>query len=559
VKCGKINASFTPGKTDLIVDEATTLSSHLAPDPTNIVSPSYTWNIPSGFTIVDGSITSSAVTIKFPSAYEQPRSISLTVNAENYCGETTDATEVTVKECYDSWDYTPNITAPPLQEDVDGVIHAKALQEISFTVNPAMPKKSGGTVTYSWTLSDKFQEDSRSQSGENITFKAPRFNSGEEYSLVLRVAAEGYCGYKTAAKHIKVDEPSGGTMQGPVVIKEVVSKNTGGYEVEVRTGIEDNVVWLARGRRVTLVASYDGSDRTDIGDELKYKWALYDGTTDPKWWENEADAGEDGSLTFMPPQNAPTATDYTIYVEAYDNSGNKAPINKSYSLKLGYCEGAHNLPGLYVNSKHRCTVSTAYVKHAKDDGYDDIYPIKYLGEKWWFVENLRSNEDGVTILSDAHREFGGYYPTTARTLLNNVSDNNYCPKGWRIPNTTEWSKLNAYGFGKLAYSEMKPNPVKTDKEWINDISPVPNGEAGFLLLPAGRYNVSTTTLDDYGKLALFISADDTGLMAYGKVNYGAKSDSGYDTWVESGTYRYTVRCVNDYLRVWAYRNEQSNH
>jgi uncharacterized protein (TIGR02145 family) len=519
---------FNLTRTALLTGEETTLSVN----PT-VTDPSYTWDIPTGFTITSGSSITTSVTIKAPAtALANSATITLNAKAVNYCDASHTAT-ITVKDCYPST-YTPVINSSVSFED--GKFHASNLQNVTFSTLPITPLRSGGTVTYEWSFgtppssSRSFTPSNSPAAINNIAFttKAPGY-SDDIYNLTLQVAAAGYCPFSPVSKNVVV-EASKGALTGTIEISEVVAPTSEPTKP---------VLWIAKERPITLHAHYSAGSGEAIEElDLKFKWYWVNGSAYTSLGEN------DGTLeNYIPPTEI---TNNRIRVEVYDRNG-KASTAREYPYYVQNCSD-NLLPGLHINVNYQCSIqglrTSAYVMDSLDNNY--IYQVTKIGGKWWLTENLRANKQSNAY---KHPVYGAYYSAQLVSDLGGT-EGQYCPKGWRIPTVTEWQDLNSAistssgetVFIGLATADMASNPSIGSIAWnSNRITNLPGSNSvGFNLIPAGVYMSSAITMS--GEMASFFIRGGSQVQNYGTNTPGPGTAS---TTSINGTYWYTARCVND--------------
>ena len=539
ISCSQMPVSFNLSRSELLTNEETILT--VNPSVSNA---SYTWDIPTDFTITAGSTITHSVTIKTPDS-EKVGPVPLTLKAEavNFCPNSHSET-VTVKSCYP----LPSSLAPTITsnatEDNNGWIHATNLQTVRFFTVPIQPRRSGGTTTYSWDFGAplnggySFTPSSSPVAINNITFetKAPLQDPDRIYTLTLQIAADGYCTISPVLKNVIVDK-SNGQLTGTVKIMEAVAP---------KSDPNNPVVWIANGRPVTLRAQYQ-TEIPEERDNLEYSW----------YWVDEnnghvplsSSLSNKGILTFTP---AKAGMDFLIGVSVRDLNG-KQGIGKEYPYTVQNC-GKSDLPSLRIDVNYPCgfinnTYATAYVIDSIGGNY--TYQAVSIGNKWWLTENLRK---GTTNAKTSHINiYGAYYPATAISDMGNP-DGVYCPKGWRIPNQTEWNTLNNTAsstnngeevFQKLAIAEAESNPGQgSSKAWNS--TQVTNtvgllDSYGLSLIPAGFYQ-NNTLYNNGMKAEFFMSTG--GIQGYGLQYNGPAQGTAYQVATQTERY-HTVRCVND--------------
>jgi uncharacterized protein (TIGR02145 family) len=530
-----MTVDFSLSRTELLFNDKTTLSVNPPSAPTSGLS--YTWTIPTGFAVTEGSLTAASVTIEAPAENRSSVPITLTAKAVNYCDATHTAT-VTVKECYPST-YQPVINSTATFEN--GMFHAPNLQTVTFSTLPIESLRSGGTTTYAWNFgispspSRSFTPSSSPAAIDNITFvtKAPNY-SADIYNLTLQIVADGYCTFTPVSRPVIVDAAKG-ALTGTVKIVEAVAPTA---------DPANPVVWIANGRPVTLHAQYEAGSGEVLSElDLRYRWYWTDENS-----QNHELSGEsvNGTLAFTPSSSVNKGL---IRVEVLDRNG-KTGAGRSYPYTVQTC-GNSSLPGLHVNVNYQCGTknqhSTAYV--IDSTGKIDIYPIISISDNtWWFMENLRKeNNAHITYVN----VYGAYYPESAIEDLKKI-DGTYCPKGWRIPNELEWNDLNKAVspsnsgpeiFLKLATAEVATSTSLGDKAWNSTLIENTPGvnSIGFSAIPAGYFQ--GTAVYYYGQKAEFFMYNGQ-IQGYGLESSGPAAGTAYRLNMQSGRH-YTARCVND--------------
>ena len=137
---------------------------------------------------------------------------------------------------------------------------------------------------------------------------------------------------------------------------------------------------------------------------------------------------------------------------------------------------------------------------ANDDGYDEsaqtltdirdgqVYRTVKIGSQVWMAENLNYETENSCCNNDSASycaKYGRLYTWAAAV--------NACPKGWHLPDTTEWNTL----FDVVRPTEKQEkigsiiaNRLKSTSGWNCYEGECGNGsdDFGFTVLPAGFYN-----------------------------------------------------------------------
>lgn len=201
--------------------------------------------------------------------------------------------------------------------------------------------------------------------------------------------------------------------------------------------------------------------------------------------------------------------------------------SSSYSETLFKCNGTIWEP-YYFNPD--CEYGTL-----TDERDGNTYKTTTIGEQTWMAENLRYAENGYNCLNDNEsycKKYGFYY------RYEQIS----CPKGWHLPDTTEWAQL----FDAVGGSDIAGDSLRAKSGWNTTRFPQTVGNTDshcFTALAGGVY-----PFGDEGLTAYYYTSS-TILNANGVVigawNRGINPDSKI---VKSNMYTTTaasVRCVKD--------------
>ena len=135
------------------------------------------------------------------------------------------------------------------------------------------------------------------------------------------------------------------------------------------------------------------------------------------------------------------------------------------------------------------------------DGDGNVYDTVVIGTQTWMAENLKTTKynDGseITLLDDAEKwtslPVGGYcwYENNPANkdvygaLYNEkaIHVETFCPKGWHLPTTGEWTTLIDYlGGGEVAAKKLRE---QGNFHWILLNNKEGTNESGFTARPAG--------------------------------------------------------------------------
>lgn len=189
-----------------------------------------------------------------------------------------------------------------------------------------------------------------------------------------------------------------------------------------------------------------------------------------------------------------------------------------------------------------CLVNILFAGSFRDSRDGQVYKTVKIGEQVWMAQNLNyeMNESACYEFSERNcKKYGRLYTWSAAKFA--------CPKGWHLPDTTEWIEL----FETVGGSDIAGKMLKSKNVWKGDEKG--NNAYGFSALPAGQVknggfwglgiHGSFWTSSTYMNRPTYQHVDPnvyiclaTFLMdsAY-KCSYTREYDDGY-----------SVRCVKDY-------------
>ena len=175
------------------------------------------------------------------------------------------------------------------------------------------------------------------------------------------------------------------------------------------------------------------------------------------------------------------------------------------------------------------------IKHVmgtmKDSRDGKTYKTVTIGSQTWMAENLNydykvdGDSYGNYCNTDNCSTYGRYYTWDVALEV--------CPKGWHLPDTTEWNALYK-AIGNDPYAMQ----AKGYEKWENATN-----ASGFTALPACYYHLGFGSFADVGSGAEFWSAtkDDSNTAYNWFLNVG---DAGIFNY-RSENFGYSVRCVKD--------------
>ena len=177
-----------------------------------------------------------------------------------------------------------------------------------------------------------------------------------------------------------------------------------------------------------------------------------------------------------------------------------------------------------------------------DERDGKVYGIVKIGDQVWMAENL-NYESANSFCRDAIAncaKFGRYYSWSDAAQ-------GVCPKGWHLPDTTEWKTLfSAVGGQSTAALALKSTTGWKDFYDLGELAHLGNGNDsyGFSVLPAG-YKDYVNMIQNVGVSTGFWTTCETNAESSSLVvfSYGSDeailSDQGYKN------LGYSVRCVKD--------------
>lgn len=121
-----------------------------------------------------------------------------------------------------------------------------------------------------------------------------------------------------------------------------------------------------------------------------------------------------------------------------------------------------------------CLIDILFAGSFKDSRDGKVYRTVKIGDQIWMAQNLNyeMNESTCYDYSEQNcRKYGRLYSWSAAKFA--------CPKGWHLPDTTEWMEL----FEDVGGFEIAGKMLKSKKNWIDDDKG--SNAYGFSALPAG--------------------------------------------------------------------------
>lgn len=218
--------------------------------------------------------------------------------------------------------------------------------------------------------------------------------------------------------------------------------------------------------------------------------------------------------------------------------------------------------GLLLLSFQRCEkgiledknqLKKAKVSASVTDADGNVYSTVTIGTQIWMTENLKTTKlnDGTAISYRIGTGAEGYCWYNNEENNKNVYGALYswgpvvsgklAPKGWHVPDRSDWQLLINYLGSNAAYKLMETGT----EHWLAPNSEATN-ESGFKALPGGRISCQSYLFEDMGSLA-----------AWWKSNHGGTSNPEYTILTGGNIYSETafygdflsIRCLKDDLPV----------
>ena len=177
----------------------------------------------------------------------------------------------------------------------------------------------------------------------------------------------------------------------------------------------------------------------------------------------------------------------------------------------------------------------------KDSRDGQIYSIVKIGDQVWMAENLKYEipvAAGEEPKSFCYGDSESNCVTYGR-LYTWDGAANICPKGWHLPDTTEWNKLfDAVGGKQIAGKKLKA----VSNEWLVNSG---TDESGFGALPGGFKKTSGSVSSfDFGKYGNFWTAiPSDGTNAYHVTVFYDKDSAKYIE--DPKSFALSVRCLKN--------------
>ena len=163
------------------------------------------------------------------------------------------------------------------------------------------------------------------------------------------------------------------------------------------------------------------------------------------------------------------------------------------------------------------------------------YKTVLIGNQIWMAENLNyQTKEGSWCYDDSLKNCNIY-----GRLYNLETAKNVCPKGWHLPEDSEWKILTDF----LEGDTIAGSKMKSKEQWLAEYTDL-NNNSGFNALPAGSKTNNDGPFWGIGENAYFWSATDNDFYTawerciYDNSKRLAKEADHY-------TFGYSVRCIQD--------------
>ena len=172
-----------------------------------------------------------------------------------------------------------------------------------------------------------------------------------------------------------------------------------------------------------------------------------------------------------------------------------------------------------------------------DDRDGQTYKTVKIGEQWWMAENLNYLAAGSYCDNDSAEyceKYGRLYIHSAAKIA--------CPKGWHLPDTTEWDALRTAVGGWATAGKM----LKSTEGWNDYDGTSGNGSDAysFSALPAGGRNDYDGGCGGEGFSADFWSSTEAYSSSAYHMELGYADDRARLSYYYKG-YGFSVRCLMD--------------
>jgi uncharacterized protein (TIGR02145 family) len=167
------------------------------------------------------------------------------------------------------------------------------------------------------------------------------------------------------------------------------------------------------------------------------------------------------------------------------------------------------------------------------------YRTVKIGDQIWMARNLNYDNDGMGYICGFGRErsnMGGDCSAYGRLYTWNFAKT-ACPKGWHLPDSSEWMTLINYAGGvEKAGRRLR---ARTQNQWDDSTD-----NYDFSALPAGAYNSETGRYSSAGYIACFWSSSEIDSSQAFEVQLNWSYDKALSH-ASSKIWGCSVRCIKD--------------
>ena len=214
--------------------------------------------------------------------------------------------------------------------------------------------------------------------------------------------------------------------------------------------------------------------------------------------------------------------------------------NSTNPLMEGGCSQSSIVQDMIGNSSASKPKGSGETFTDERDG--KVYGVVKIGDQVWMAENL-NYESTDSFCGDAIAncaKFGRYYSWADAAQ-------GACPKGWHLPDTTEWKTLfSTVGGQSTAALALKSTTGWKDFYDFGELAHLGNGNDsyGFSVLPAG-FKEYVNMVHNIGVATSFWTACETNAKNSSHVTFSYASDEAILSNQGDKNLGYSVRCVKD--------------
>ncbi len=205
-----------------------------------------------------------------------------------------------------------------------------------------------------------------------------------------------------------------------------------------------------------------------------------------------------------------------------------------------------------------CLRLTGLHAQAVKDFDGNFYPTIIIGKQIWIAENLKTTKlnDGTVIPLATDDKKWSELKVSGYCWYNNditnkdvygalynwysVNTKKLCPKGWHVPNITEWNDLLAY-LGDINFAADKLKEAGSD-HWVGNVTAT--NESDFTALPGGmRQGDGSFPIFGSSYAVWWSSTEFDAITSWnrGMINSSRKVYKGH----ENKRNGFSVRCIKD--------------